>query len=128
MSIRSASVVGPSSSPLPSPESSPKLPRAVAGDKRSQGETAGRALDALTAQLPPSQDEMLVIVQARRPDQYFNAEQQQRMAELMEHWRTARSQGSCLPSDEQHELDTLVDLELRASAARAAALADEAGR
>jgi hypothetical protein len=101
---------------------------AVAGDKRSQGSTAGAALDALTAQLSAEEAGTLVIVQTLSPDRFFNAAQQQRLAELMERWRKARDQGQTLPAEEQDELNGLVEAEVRASAARAAALADEAER
>lgn len=102
--------------------------RAVAGDKHSEGRTAGAALDALTAQFSEDEAGMLVIVQTLRPDHFFNATQQQRLAELMERWRKARDQGGILPADEQAELNALVEAEVRASGNRAAALADEAGR
>jgi len=101
---------------------------AVAGDKYSRGNTAGEALDALTAQLSEDEAGTLVIVQNLRPDLFFNAPQQQRLAELMDRWRTGRDQERSLSADEQAELEALVDEELRASAARAAALADESGR
>jgi hypothetical protein len=102
--------------------------RAMAGDKHSEGSTAGAALDALTAQFPEDEAGMLVIVQTLRPDHFFNAAQQQRLADLMGRWRKARDQGGILPADEQAELNALVEAEVRASADRAAALADEAGR
>lgn len=97
---------------------------AVAGEKRSHGATAGEALDALTAQLPVDEAATLVIVQSRRPDQFFTATQQARLRDLMERWRTLRDQGEVLPPDEQKELDALIEAELRASAVRAAAMAD----
>lgn len=43
-------------------------------------------------------------------------------------WRQARDAGAVLPSDEQAELDALIEAELHASANRAAMFADEAGR
>lgn len=101
---------------------------AVAGDKQSQGKTAGEALDALTAQLPEDETGSLIIVQSRRPDQFFSVEQQKRLAELMESWRAARDIGKTLPVDERAELEMLVEAELRASANRAAKLASELGR
>jgi hypothetical protein len=104
------------------------LYRAVSGAKHSQGNTAGEALDALTVQLSEDESGTLVIVQNWRPDPLFNASQQDRLAALMARWRTARDQGTILPSDELAELSALVDAELRASAARAATLADELGR
>ena len=51
---------------------------ATSNGKRSQGATAGEALDALTSQLPNTSIGALVIVPDQRPDQFFNAEQQQR--------------------------------------------------
>jgi hypothetical protein len=102
--------------------------RAVAGDKHSRGNTAGEALDALTAQLSGDEAGSLVIVQNQRPDRFFDAGQQQRLAELMTRWRAALEQGTSLKAEEQTELHALVEAELRASAARAAALVDESGR
>ena len=49
---------------------------AVAGDKHSQGKTAGEALDALTPQLSVAESGTLIIVQNLRPDRYFTADQQ----------------------------------------------------
>jgi len=75
----------------------------------------GEALDALTAQLSEDDTGTLVIVQNQRPDHFFDAVQQQRMAELMEHWRAARDRGETLPTDEQSELEAMVEAELLAS-------------
>jgi hypothetical protein len=102
--------------------------RAVSGDKYSQGPTAGAALDALTAQLSQDETGTLVIVQSLRPDKFFSATQQHRLIELMNRWRTARDQGADLPSNELTELKQLIEAELQASAARAAALAQEWGQ
>jgi hypothetical protein len=101
---------------------------AIAGAKHAEGKTAGEALDALTAQLSTNEASTLVIVQSLRPDQFFTAAQQERLVALMACWRTAREQGTTLPIAEQAELETLIDAELRASAARAAALANALGR
>jgi hypothetical protein len=101
---------------------------AVAGDRRSEGATAGAALDALTAQLPPDERNNLVIVQNRDPDPFFTADQQRRLAELMANWRAAQQSGGTWSAEQQAELEALVEAELRASAARAAALADELRR
>jgi hypothetical protein len=97
--------------------------RAVAGNLQSVGATVGQALDALTAQLGGPEETTLVVVQPMRPDALFTAAQQQRLAELMARWRAARDAGSALPPPEQAELDALVEAELRAAAARSAALA-----
>lgn len=102
--------------------------RAVAGDRQSHGKTAGEALDALTAQLSEDEASTLVIVQSLRPDRFFNAAEQQRLAELMGRWRTTRDKGEALPADQHSELEALVEAELCASADRAAALADELRR
>ena len=101
---------------------------AVAGDKQTQGKTAGEALDALTAQLSEDEASTLIIVQSQRSDRFFDAAQQQRLADLMERWRTARNQGKTLPPDEQSELEAIVEAELAASADRAAALINESGQ
>jgi hypothetical protein len=96
---------------------------------RSEGDTPGQALDALTRQLPGDQAGpgagLLVVVQGLRPDRFFGADQQRRLAELMRDWRAARDGGQALPPAEQGELDALVEAELYASAGRASALADE---
>jgi hypothetical protein len=105
------------------PGTQPTNYRAIAGDRQSVGRTAGEALDALTAQLDESEKGTLVVVQHLRPDQFFTAEQQDRLRELMARWRAARDAQTSLPADEQAELDALVEAELRAATARAAALA-----
>jgi len=101
---------------------------AVAGDKHSQGSTVGEALDALTPQLSIDEAGTLIIVQSLRPDRLFNAEQQNRLANLMERWRVARDRGETLPVAEQSELETLVEAELHAAGRRAAVLGDELSR
>lgn len=104
------------------PQASPPQFRAVAGELQSVGATVGQALDALTAQLGGLDETTLVVVQPMRPDALFTAAQQQRLAELMTRWRAARDAGTALPRQEQAELDALVEAELRAAAARSAAL------
>jgi hypothetical protein len=100
----------------------------MAGDKHSQGSTAGEALDALTAQLPADDTGTLVVVQHLRPDALFDAPHQRRLDDLMTRWRAARDGGRTLPTSEQDELTELVEAELRAAGERASALADESGR
>lgn len=78
--------------------------RAVAGDKQSTGKTAGEALDALTVQLEGSEFATLLIIQSFRPDWFFSAEQQQRLSELMDLWRTARDRGESFPPEQQAEM------------------------
>lgn len=104
------------------PQGSPASFRAVAGDAQSSGATVGQALDALRAQLGGPESTTLVVVQPMRPDELFTAEQQQRLAELLFCWRAARDAGSSLPPQEQAELETLIEAELRAATERSAAL------
>jgi hypothetical protein len=96
--------------------------RAVAGDKQSFGQTAGQALDALTTQLGESDFIGLLVIQNFHPDTFFGLEQQRRLSELMNLWRLARDQGRELLREQQAELDSLVDAELRAATTRTAAL------
>lgn len=74
--------------------------RAIAGEKRAQGNTAGEALDVLTAQLSADEASTLIMVQSLRPDRFFTAAQQQQLDALMARWRTLRDQGATLPADE----------------------------
>ncbi len=101
---------------------------AVAGDRHSEGKTAGEALDALTAQLPKDGTATMVIVQNQRPDCHFDAGQQRRLAQLMARWRAARDGGGALAEAEQAELEALVEEELHASAERAEAMLLETAR
>jgi hypothetical protein len=102
--------------------------RAVAGKNQSAGKTAGEALDALTRQLSEEDTDTLIIVRNMRPDRFFNAQQQQRLEELMARWRVARDTHSALSHEEQTELENLVEAEQQASAERAKALLRELGR
>jgi len=99
--------------------------RAIAGHRQSVGKTAGEALDALTSSLPEKEAGTLVIVQHQRPDEFFTAEQQARLNELMIRWRAARDRGDTLPTSEQSELDNLVEVEERAASQRTMALLRE---
>jgi len=95
--------------------------RAVGGAHQAIAKTVGAALDALTAQLPAEETGTIVIVQNHRPDQFFTAQQQRRLGQLMERWRGARDAGTSLSAAEQAELDELVEAEVEASGKRAAA-------
>lgn len=53
---------------------------------------------------------------------FFTAEQQVRLSELMDLWRAARDRRQTLPPEQQAELDSLVEAELRAATERTAAL------
>ncbi len=111
---------------LPIPTASGELSyHALAGDKQSQGKTAGAALDGLTVQLEDAELDTLVVVQHRKPDAFFGEAEQRRLAELMALWREARDSGSPLSPEEQAELDQLVEAEIEASSQRAAAMLHE---
>ena len=95
-----------------------KIYRAIAGNKQSVGKTVGQALDALTLQLDDEESSStMLVIQSFQPDGFFGA-QQQRLAELMDLWRSAQSQGRELTQNQQVELDSLVEAELRAAIAR----------
>src|SRR5438445_4785605 len=89
--------------------------RAVAGARHAVAKTVGAALDALAAQLPPEQSGTLVVVQNHEADRFFTAQQQQRLEDLMQRWRSARDAGKALLPCQQAELDALVDAEVQAS-------------
>jgi hypothetical protein len=101
--------------------------RAVAGELRSTGTTPGEALDALASQLNAEESGTLIIVQSGRPDRHFSAEQQQRLAELMQRWRDARDEGKTLTAEERAELESLINVELQAATLRAADLLRQLG-
>jgi len=99
--------------------------RATAGERHSVGKTPGAALDALSSQLSDQESGTLLVVQQMRPDRFFDADQQKRLAELMNGWRTARDSGAIFPAKEQAELELLIDTELEASTQRALALLND---
>ena len=110
------------------PDVTGTLWRARAEGKESFGRSAGEALDALEPELDPETSSTLVLVQHFRPDRFFTAEQQNRLIELMARWRAARDVGSRLPSNEQAELEALVEAELEGAAQRAEAMLNEQKR
>jgi predicted Zn-dependent protease with MMP-like domain len=95
--------------------------RAIAGDKQAVGQTAGEALDAISAQLSDEDSGTLIIVQNRRPDEFFNQQQSDRPQFLMGKWREARDCDRALGAAEQAELEALVEAEVDASTKRATA-------
>lgn len=102
--------------------------RAVTARNQGMGRTAGEALDALTSQLPDEERDTLIIVRNLVPDRFFTAEQRRRLEQLMAEWQSARDAGRSLPTDEQAELEQLIDAELRAATERAAAMSRELAR
>lgn len=49
------------------------------------------------------------------PDDFFTVQQQKRLSELMNLWRTARDRGQILSPKQQAELESLVEAELKAT-------------
>ncbi|WP_010469633.1 hypothetical protein [Acaryochloris sp. CCMEE 5410] len=76
----------------------------------------------MTERLGEQHFSALLVVQKFEPDALFNADQQARLSELMEMWRTARDQGQPLSQELQLELDSLVEAELLAATARTRAI------
>lgn len=109
----------PTISVLPDDPAAPTHFRAVGGGKQFVAPTVGGAVGGLSAELGPPTETTLVVVQPMKPDRFFTAEQQSRLAELMTAWRSARDTGTAFPPADQHELDALVRQELAAATERA---------
>jgi hypothetical protein len=101
--------------------------RAINGNNTSVGETIGQALDSLSKHISLEKNS-IIYIQDFEPDEFFAAEQQQRMSELMTKWRELRDANLALSTDEQKELEQLVELELIGSAKRTAKIADKLGK
>ncbi|MEG4531383.1 hypothetical protein [Microcoleus sp. D2_18a_D3] len=99
--------------------------RAIAGDRQSVGRTAGQALDALTALLGETDFSALIVIQSFNPDEFFTVQQQKRLSELMNLWRTARDRGQSLSPKQQAELESLVEAELKAATVRTGVLVQQ---
>ncbi len=105
-----------------------KCHSAVTAGNQAMGRTAGEALDALTSQLPDGGADTLIIVRSLRPDQFFTAQQRQRLGQLMARWRSARDAGESITTQEKSELEGLIDAEIHAATERAASLSQELAR
>ena len=69
---------------------------------------------------------MMVIAHEQfSSDEFFTATQQRHLGELMARWRVARDAGQMLPTEEQMELEGLIEAELAASAKRAERLIEK---
>ncbi|MBS1796940.1 MAG: hypothetical protein JSS81_24150 [Acidobacteria bacterium] len=97
--------------------------RAVYGEKESFGKTVGEAVDSLTSQLENGGDETLYVVQRFSPDEFFTADQQQRLAELMNKLHAAQNGAEEFSPAEKTELESLIEAELAGSARRAEKIA-----
>ena len=100
--------------------------RAFAGALRSDGRTAGEALDRVAAQFSKDQATPLVILQHRHGDQFFPAAKVERLEHLMARWRSARDGGPSLSDSESAELHQLIELETLAAGERGVAVMHEA--
>ena len=56
------------------------------------------------------------------PDEFFTTQQQKRLSELMNLWRAARDRGQILSPKQQAELESLVEIELKAATVRTGVL------
>ena len=74
--------------------------RAIAGRQQSVGKTAGEALDALASTLSDGTS-TLVIVQHQHPDEFFGAQQQARLKDLMRRWHAARDNSAAFAPAEK---------------------------
>ena len=102
--------------------------RAVSAEQQSVGNTAGEALDAISAQLPADRKGTLVVVQNLQADDFFTKEKCARLQELMTRWRAARDASMTLPGTEQAELERLVQEEVAAAGRRTAVMNHELGK
>ncbi len=99
-----------------------RLYRAAMGNQHSLGRTAGEALDALNIQMGSQEINGFLLLKSFQPDQFFTAEQQQRLIELMSIWRTTRDRGDTISPEQQLELDALIEDELNATIGRSKAI------
>ena len=88
----------------------------IAGSRRSTGRTAGEALDALIAQEGESIVSSSLFIQRFAPDAFFSKEQYERMKSLL-------ARRNLLTTEENSELDALIDAELDATVERTNGLA-----
>ena len=98
--------------------------RAISGKKTSFGKTIGEALDSLTEQIS-DEPNPVIYIQDFQPDEFFTAEQQNRLSELMQ---KLRDNNSNISAEEQSELEKLIDEELEGSGKRVAKIAEKLGK
>jgi hypothetical protein len=66
-----------------------------------------------------------MIIKNQHTDIFFTAEQQQKLELLMSRWRNARDAGSALSSEDQKELEILIDAELQSTKRQVESLISE---
>jgi len=101
--------------------------RAIDGNKFAVGKTVGSAFDALAGEQSRGvfqPEGTFVWIPRYEADQFFPAEQRDRLRLLMDEWRAARDSSTPFPEAKQSELEALVDAELDAMAQRAQAYLD----
>lgn len=96
----------------------PRQYRAVAGEAEVVEPTVGRAIDAIREKVGGS---AFIVVDPYAPDEFFTAEQQRRLGELLAVQRAARDAGRAMPAELEDELTALVWAEVEAAGKRAAA-------
>ncbi len=97
---------------------------AVCGDRSGSGKTPGEALDAVASQLCELKSNTLVVLQNNIPDTFFDEQQRNRLAELMDLWRHAKENDEELPKELLAELEGLAQAEVWAAGERAKSMAD----
>lgn len=102
------------------------------GEHRAVGDTAGQALDALNAMIPPiptaNGSTWIVIEQPYQPDAHFTEPQIRRLQDLQSESRRAEARGESLSEELRNELLALIDDELASSARRLASRFSSDGR
>lgn len=100
--------------------------RAICAEQQATGITPGEALDLLEQKLAlqgyAENGNTLIILQRFGSDNFFTAEKQLRLRELMDRFHHANDVGNQLVFTEKQELETLVDAEWNAAIERAEAI------
>ena len=103
--------------------------RAICKDQQAAGITPGEALDLLEQKLGlqghVENGSILIILQRFRSDNFFTAEKQLRLRELMDRFHHDNDMGNQLVISEKQELETLVDAEWNAAIERAEAMIEQ---
>ena len=99
-----------------------RLFQAVSGKNKSVGNTVGEALDALEKQIP-NEPNAVIYIQDFQPDEFFTAEQQKRLSELMETLRNCQAKNVEMSPNDREELEALIEAALEGSTKRVAKIA-----
>ena len=106
--------------------------RAICGQQEATGASPGEALDSIEQQLTTLGDignigdindsQTLIILQRFRPDSLFTREQQNKLQELMSQHHQAVATQKPLSTQQQEELENLVETEFEAAIERSSQL------